>query len=204
MTKKYSSNTNLSTTETPIPGTSHTLVDLCHHRWIIPALAVIQAERGGTRLAVLRGRLGASRDALRTAVDTAMEIGLVARNPGYGHPLRPEFILTTSGRGIARCCADYVSAVVEAGVEPIGFRKWTAPLLQTIGEGNERFGAIQNTLAGITPRALTTSLKALCDARLLSREVDDGYPPRSTYHLGPLGERLARPAAEMAALLGAS
>ena len=30
-----------------------------------------------------------------------IDIGLVIRNPGYGHPLRPEYLLTDNGRGVA-------------------------------------------------------------------------------------------------------
>ncbi len=30
-----------------------------------------------------------------------MALGLVIRNPGYGHPLRPEYILTPEGHAAA-------------------------------------------------------------------------------------------------------
>tara|TARA_Y100001934_G_scaffold216688_1_gene257106 strand:+ start:357 stop:515 length:159 start_codon:yes stop_codon:yes gene_type:complete len=46
--------------------------------------------------------------------------------------------------------------------------------------GHRRFNALRNALPEITPRALTDTLRRFVEAGLLAREVDDGYPPRSS------------------------
>ena len=69
------------------------LVALCHHRWSLPVLAEIGRTRG-TRFATLTGRLGVTGESLRRTLAYLQEEGLVERNPGYGHPLRPEYLLT--------------------------------------------------------------------------------------------------------------
>ncbi|QKK06789.1 MAG: hypothetical protein HND58_00510 [Planctomycetota bacterium] len=43
-------------------------------------------------------RLGVGREALRQTVEFATAHGWVVRNAGHGHPLRPDFVLTESGR----------------------------------------------------------------------------------------------------------
>ena len=78
-----------------------TLVSLCHHRWTLPVLAEIERTRG-SRFATLSGRLGAGGDSLRRTLRSLDHLGLVTRNPGYGHPLRPEYVFTPAGRRIGR------------------------------------------------------------------------------------------------------
>src|SRR3954467_4738348 len=72
------------------------LIELFHHRWAPPALALL-AERDGARFVELQRKLGVGRESLRRALDALLELGLVRRNEGYGHPLRPEYLLTRAG-----------------------------------------------------------------------------------------------------------
>ncbi|MEJ2088406.1 MAG: helix-turn-helix domain-containing protein [Gammaproteobacteria bacterium] len=157
----------------------------------------MDAERGGTRLAVLQHRLSASRQSLRAALAVAMDLGMIERNPGYGHPLRPEYLLTEPGRRVARACAEYAHMTERAGVAEIRFRKWTAPILYSLSQGHCRFSEIETDLGEITPRALTASLRSLCETGLVLREVEDDYPPRAAYRLSRNGARAARAVAEI-------
>src|SRR6476469_10058785 len=86
------------------------LVDLFHHRWAAPALALLD-ERGGARFVELQRKLGVTRDSLRRALDTLESIGHARRNTGYGHALRPEYVPTARGHE----AADVAGRILAAG-----------------------------------------------------------------------------------------
>ena len=161
-------------------------------------LAQMRDSSGGIRFVVLLHTLGASRDSLHSALASLVTLGLIARNPGYGHPLRPEYVLTEAGRGSAPACARFCKGVAAARIDQVGFRKWTAVLLVALLEGKTRFNGIQQALCGVTPRALTTALRAMDDAGLIRRHIDHGYPPRAEYILSTTGRRLATAALYLA------
>ncbi|MEM6987990.1 MAG: transcriptional regulator, partial [Pseudomonadota bacterium] len=77
------------------------LVKLCSRAWSLPALAAI-AQGVPARVSPLAAALGSGRTAMGSAVAQLLELGLLETNPGFGHPLRPEFRLTPSGQGLAR------------------------------------------------------------------------------------------------------
>src|SRR3954466_4183451 len=76
------------------------LIDLFHHRWAAPALALLE-ERGGARFVELQRRLGVGGGSLRRALESLESLGLARRNTGYGHALRPEYVPTARGRSAA-------------------------------------------------------------------------------------------------------
>lgn len=167
-------------------------------------MAELNVSGTGTRSVVLVNKLGISRAMLGTTLSTLIEADLVMRNPGYGHPLRPEYVLTDWGKRIAPDCTRFEALVDGLGVGELAYRKWTAPLLSAIRAGTSRFNAMQSALPGISPRALTSALKALREAALINRQVDDGYPPATAYVLTRSGRRIANSAAQLAeALSGA-
>src|SRR4029079_6119097 len=74
---------------------SDALPNLLHNRWSVPVLAELaRGDAGGGRFANLRRRLGVSGESRRRTLATLVEAGLVARNPGHGHPLRADYVLT--------------------------------------------------------------------------------------------------------------
>jgi len=111
----------------------------------------------------------------------------VARNPGYGHPLRPEYVLTRSGEAAARRCARLLDGVHE----DVLLRKWSLPVLAAL-DRPARFSELRATLPGVTPRALALALKDLEAADLVERRIEDAYPPRAVYSATPPGRRLQR------------
>lgn len=167
------------------------LVALCHHRWCLPLLAEMGARARGARLVEVQSALRAPRPGVQRAAASLMELGLLDRFPGYGHPLRPEYVLTPAGRAVAARSAAYVNSASALNAHAVAFRKWTAPVLVAVLAGASRFTALNARLDGITPRALTSALRASCGAGLLRRRVDDGFPPRSQYGLSANGTRLA-------------
>jgi DNA-binding HxlR family transcriptional regulator len=164
---------------------------LFHHRWNVPVIAALHLG-GGARVVQLCHSIGCGREALRATLDALAAAGVVMKNPGYGHPLRPEYVLTPAGRRIAPACVRFHRATSQLDSLAVAYRKWSAPLLLALDNGYSRFNAIQQALGEITPRALTQALRALCDHDLVVRSVEDGHPPRSAYLLSTRGQRLAR------------
>lgn len=170
-----------------------TLTQLCHHRWALPVLAEIE-RTAGSRFVTLTRRLGVSGESLRRTLAALQEDGLIARNPGYGHPLRPEYVLTGRGRAVAPACAGVLEAA--RGREAVVLKKWSLPVLAQLGEPR-RFSELRGRLPEATPRALALALKELQAARLVRRRVTEGYPPSAVYEATRAAEPLARLAAEL-------
>ena len=142
----------------------------------------------GIRLVVAANQLQVNRVSLRQSLDALMDLQLVMKNPGYGHPLRPEYVLTEAGKRLAETCHQYARTV---GSSEVFYRKWTSLVLLTIYQGSLHFNDIRTALE-ITPRALTLALRSLEEEKLVKRVVEDGYPPRTSYHLFARAEKIAR------------
>ncbi|MEI4506649.1 winged helix-turn-helix transcriptional regulator [Sphingopyxis sp. CCNWLW253] len=166
------------------------LIQLGSHRWLVPLLADLAAHRGA-RFVELIHRLGLSRDSLTRTLEAAATIGWVARNPGHGHPLRPEYILTEAGAAAAARAATIAEAQQKIDLPPGAATRWGFPLVVGIGAGHDRFNALSRLLAPATPRALSQGLTALGKHGLVTREVLDMRPPASRYDLTQSGALLA-------------
>ncbi|ALJ16014.1 winged helix-turn-helix transcriptional regulator [Sphingopyxis macrogoltabida] len=166
------------------------LVQLGSHRWLVPLLADLAAHRGA-RFVELVHRLGLPRDSLTRTLDAAAALGWVQRNPGHGHPLRPEYILTEAGQFAATRAATIAAAQRAIGLPPGAATRWGLPLVAGIGAGHERFNALSRLLAPATPRALSQGLTALGRHGLVTREILDLRPPASCYELTGSGRLLA-------------
>lgn len=164
------------------------LIALCHHRWSAPVLAELGRTRG-TRFVVLANRLGVGRTSLRRTLDALIELGLVRRNPGYGHPLRPEYLLSPAGEVAAARCERLLAAV--EGKRDVVLRKWSLPVLVALGK-QARFSELREALPGVTARALALALKDLERAALVDRRVEGTYPPTAVYAPTPTAARLQR------------
>jgi DNA-binding HxlR family transcriptional regulator len=169
------------------------LIGLCHHRWAVPVMAELD-RTGGTRAVTLMRRLDVGRESLQRTLDALIERGLVRRNPGYGHPLRPEYLLTERGRRVAPSCRLLLDSLRALDLESLGLNKWSVPVLVALGAGDDahphRFSELRERLPGISPRALTLALKALTDAGVVDRTVLDTFPPAATYRLAQRGRAL--------------
>ena len=171
------------------------LQNLFHHRWALPVLAELHRLRGA-KFVTLVNRLGANRATLRKTLDSLVAHGWVARNPGYGHPMRPEYVLTERGAAIAPACVRLLERAESLGCLAAATRKWPMPVLAATLAGATRFAEIRQSLPALTARALSLALTELQDAGLLERTIEPGHPPRTRY-------RCARPARTLAAPLRA-
>jgi DNA-binding HxlR family transcriptional regulator len=174
------------------------ILTVSSHRWALPILAQL-AETGGSRFVPLANRLGLSRDALRQTLDALIGAGLVMRNPGYGHPTRPEYVLTEHGSRVAPLCARVVAELRSHGIEDHVLRKWSLPILAAL-TAERRYGELRRAV-GATPRALTLALKQLVGLGLVERRVHDGFPPSTSYLLTPGSGALSRQVTRLAAEL---
>jgi DNA-binding HxlR family transcriptional regulator len=154
-----------------------------------------ELHRGyGGRFVNLTHSLGISRESLSRTLAFLTEADLIQRNPGHGHPLRPEYLLTDMGARIAEPAAALTDLLNELGASDLGLKKWSLPILVTLTDGDRRFSELRNALPGTSNRALTLSLKDLESAELVIRTVTTGYPPTTSYGATPAGLRLARAA----------
>jgi DNA-binding HxlR family transcriptional regulator len=154
-------------------------------RWLIPVLAAM-ADGGSARFSVLERQLRVSKSVLSATLGKLEAEGWVARNPGHGHPLRPEYLLTASGQGVAAWSERLIAQRRALGLEPGALGRWSLPLIGEIGGGWRRFSTLQRGLAPISPRALSLELSALRDVSLVDQRA-----PGPLYGLTGRGARLA-------------
>jgi DNA-binding HxlR family transcriptional regulator len=125
--------------------------------------------------------LGSNPAAMRETLDELLELGWIRRNPGYGHPLRPEYILAPRGERLGPVCARLDAAFASLNVQDVALRKWSMPVLHVIGEGPTRFTQVSRVLHDLSDRALSLTLKDLTSAAIVARTLTDGPPPGSMY-----------------------
>ena len=68
--------------------------------------------------------------------------------------------------------------------------KWTALLLRDLAGGPKRFGELEQSLAGISPRTLSQRLDDLEQRGILKKQSFAEVPPRTEYSLTPKGQDL--------------
>jgi DNA-binding HxlR family transcriptional regulator len=167
------------------------ITPLFHHRWAAPILAELHRSKG-SRFVTLSNRLGLGRESLRRTLTALIDAGLVMKNPGYGHPLRPEYVLTEHGRTVAPACARLIATLERLDARAVGLKKWSMPAVLALADGECRYSELRKRLPGVTPRALTLALKDLGAAELVERRVTPDYPPSTVYRLRPKARPLAR------------
>jgi len=155
-------------------------VKITSRAWAIPILSKLHDGVPG-RQATLLAATGASRTAFTQSMENLIEIGLLERNPGYGHPLRPEFRLTRSGVKAATIANRIYNISQDDGLDLLR-RSWTLPVLATLHTPSH-FNEIKRNLPRVTDRALSQSLKSMEERKWVHRDVNNTLrPPRSIYH----------------------
>lgn len=71
--------------------------------------------------------------------------------------------------------------------------RWSIFVVTALAEDTMRFTELKQYVQGITPKALTETLRALEQDGLVLREAYDENPPRVEYRLSPLGRSLLVP-----------
>lgn len=70
-------------------------------------------------------------------------------------------------------------------------RKWTLLVLRDLLTGTKRFGQLQRSLEGISPRTLSTRLDELEKQGIVKRKIFREVPLHVEYSLTPRGESLS-------------
>ena len=167
------------------------LVKVTSRAWSLDILAAMHRGTPG-RQASLISATGAGRTAFAQSLGHLVDLGLLERNPGHGHPLRPEFRLTARGVEIARI-ADGIKTIVDRSSDLFLLRRaWTIPVL-AVSQQPRYFGEIKGQLVPITDRALSQSLKQLEAHQWLNRAIDgSSRPVRALYQAVNAGARISQ------------
>ena len=68
--------------------------------------------------------------------------------------------------------------------------RWKFLIIRDLLHGPRRFGELKESVAGISPKALTTNLRELTETGLITRTFFAEIPPRTEYALTELGQQL--------------
>ncbi len=170
-----------------------TLVKLTSRAWSLDILALLHSGTPG-RQAALVSASGAGRTALVQSLGHLVDLRLLERNPGHGHPLRPEYRLTSKGTEAAVIAGKIKRAAPEPAGRNLLRRVWTVPVL-VVSRTPRHFTQIKTDLNSITDRALSQSLKRLLEQRWLQRTVDTAIIPlRPLYKAADVGAQISRAA----------
>lgn len=165
------------------------LVNITSRAWALPILAQLHVGTPG-RQAPLLAATGARRTSFAKSMDHLIALGLIERNPGHGHPLRPEFRLTQTGVSAAKL-ASQIDEVSREENQDLLRRSWTLPVLVAL-HSPRHFVEIKRELPSITDRALSQSLKSMETRNWVDRQVDEfSRPPRSRYSAVSTGRALS-------------
>ncbi len=166
------------------------LTELSAARWLVPALAAASAGQG-LRKAELVRRLGMSRGMATATLDALVSAGWLTRNPGHGHPLRPEYVLAPDAVALGGWCEGVMEVRERLGLAPDSLTRWSLPLVAVLSKAEARFSELQDALDPVSPRALSLTIKAAIAGRLVTRRLEDSFPPTPVYGLTANGRALA-------------
>ncbi len=167
-----------------------TLVKITSRAWSLSILALMHGGTPG-RQASLLAASGAGRTAFTQSLVHLIDLGLLERNPGHGHPLRPKYRLTQKGVEIARVAHRIKRVVSRPSERALLRRTWTLPVL-AVSREPRYFTDIKNELVSITDRALSQSLKVLEAQNWMQRQIDNvTRPPRPLYQATNLGTQIS-------------
>lgn len=70
--------------------------------------------------------------------------------------------------------------------------KWTLSILRDLSSGTKRFGELQKSLKGISPKTLSSRLQELEKEDIVAKKIYPEVPPRVEYSLTSKGESLKK------------
>lgn len=142
------------------------------------------------RVSPLAAAAGCGRTSMGASVEHLVVLGLLEKNPGHGHPLRPEYRFTNKGANIGEWAVELDSLVKLDGNKALLRNKWSLPLLSCIPD-EVRYSEIRRLLVPVTDRALSASLGSLADCSWIRRKVRGNIsPPIVSYRTLSTGKKI--------------
>lgn len=167
------------------------LVKITARAWSLKILAMID-EGVPARQAPLLAASQASRSAFAASLRHLVDLHLLERNPGHGHPLRPEYRLTEAGVEYAGVAARIMRSTPVSTESGLLRKSWTVPIL-AVTDRPRYFSEIRTDLGAVTDRALSQSLDVLHQQEWLRRDVDVSQKPlRPMYQATNTGVLISR------------
>ncbi len=166
------------------------IVKISARAWALNILALVSSGTAA-RQAALVTETGAGRTALVQSLKHLIDLGLLERNPGHGHPLRPEFRLTEEGHALGAAAQRiHAQGLVNTELKLLR-RAWTLPVLAATREPRY-FAQIKREVRPITDRSLAQSLTLAEENQWIARKVDlQQRPLRPTYQAVNTGADIA-------------
>lgn len=162
------------------------LVKITQRRWSLRILALLNQEVPARQAPLLAKLDGVGRTAFAQSLRHLIDLGLLERTPGHGHPLRPEFRLTPMGKTISPMAERIEKISLSDDARSCLRHNWSLPIVAASPQP-VRFSALRTTLAPITDRALSQSLGRLHAEHLIARSVYvHTRPPKTTYQITDL------------------
>lgn len=100
---------------------------------------------------------------------------------------KPEVFQTAAGGEPA--CAGTIECSIERALDVLG-GKWTFLIIRDLFEGTRRFGELRKSLAGVSPKTLSTRLQELEKKDIVTRTAYATVPPMVEYSLTEKGRSL--------------
>ncbi|RYD59669.1 MAG: hypothetical protein EOP60_01695, partial [Sphingomonadales bacterium] len=151
------------------------------NRWAVQVMALL--SHGGARFAVIARAYDLPHNSLARCLEYLRRAGWVIPNPGHGHPLRPEYLLSETGRPVGALCERIAAERERLALVAADLPRWSLPVVAGLAPDWSRFGELQARLAPVTPRALSQTLQAMIGHDLVKRRLEDRYPPVALYGL---------------------
>lgn len=155
---------------------------LFRYKWIIPTLAEMHPG-GGAKFITIINRFGMSRSMLTSTLAHLMDFGFVEKNSRYGHPMRPEYVLTAAGAKVSPFCYEFMSLLRKKNMPHLLQNRWACPIIFHTGNKECRFNEYKRILRPITSKALSESLDFLLKKGSIKKDIIIATPPAPIYTL---------------------
>lgn len=168
-----------------------TIIKVTSRAWSLDILSLMYNGTPG-RQAPLLSASGASRTAFTQSLVHLVALKMLERNPGHGHPLRPEYRLTPEGIKIAEI-ANRIKMIDTLRTQNAMLRRaWIIPVL-AVSQKPRYFSEIKYELISVTDRALSQALQQLLANNWLKRDIEmTKGPPRPLYQAADIGIEISQ------------
>jgi len=155
------------------------LVAFTERRWTLELVAQLDLLGTASRSALNHRLPDVNRRLIAKTLRHMVDRGWLAREPPR------HYRLTESGQQIAWPVSRLLFRLRRMRILKLARRRWSLPVLLALAEEKPRFNELKRLLPDITSRGLSSAVKRLQGARLVTRRVLHTYGPQTQYGLAP-------------------